>query len=151
MHWTKVRFSWQQKRDVDSIEPSLDLCALLGKYREQRHRAKQCEHQLKCATLKSKSQRSVVSIRIRHDLTGISTSQQIQDQRQRRLNSTNRASRLVSHVFFLQHLTQPHHRSSLFQHKTIQQIYDIIKYRGHHTAPVDQLHYIKKICEDRLR
>jgi hypothetical protein len=38
-----------------------------------------------------------------------------------------------------------------FQHKTIQQIYDIINYRGNHTAPVDQLHYIKKLCEDRLR
>lgn len=41
--------------------------------------------------------------------------------------------------------------TSNFQHKTIQQIYDIINYRGHHTAPVDQLHYIKKLCEDRLR
>ncbi|CAF4282954.1 unnamed protein product [Rotaria sp. Silwood2] len=36
-------------------------------------------------------------------------------------------------------------------HKTIQQIYDIISYRSHHTSPIDQLHYIKKICEDRLR
>jgi hypothetical protein len=27
----------------------------------------------------------------------------------------------------------------------------MINYRGHHTPPIDQLHYIKKLCEDRLR
>ncbi|CAF2836133.1 unnamed protein product [Rotaria sp. Silwood2] len=90
-----------------------DLFALLKRYDEQRQIVKQLENQLKSVTLKTKSQ-----------------SQQIQDQRQRRLNSANRAARL---------------------HKTIQQIYDIISYRSHHTSPIDQLHYIKKICEDRLR
>ncbi|CAF0761159.1 unnamed protein product [Adineta steineri] len=90
-----------------------DLFILLKQYIEQRQIVKQLENQLKTVTLKTKSQ-----------------SQQIQDQRQRRLNSTHRATRL---------------------HKTIQQIYDIINYRGQHTSPIDQLHYIKKLCEDRLR
>ncbi|UJR33131.1 hypothetical protein I4U23_020588 [Adineta vaga] len=90
-----------------------DLFALLKQYLEQRQIVKRLESQLKSATLKTKSQ-----------------SQQIHDQRQRRLNSTNRAAKL---------------------HKTIQEIYGIINYHGHHTSPIDQLHYIKKKCEDRLR
>ncbi|CAF1440580.1 unnamed protein product [Adineta ricciae] len=90
-----------------------DLFALLKQYLEQRQVVKRLESQLKSATLKTKSQ-----------------SQQIHDQRQRRLISTNRAARL---------------------HKTIQEIYGIINYHGHHTSPIDQLHYIKKKCEDRLR
>ena len=38
-----------------------------------------------------------------------------------------------------------------FQHKTLEEVYDLINYRGQHTSPVDQLHYIKKLCEDKLR
>lgn len=90
-----------------------DLFDLLSRFVEQRQRVKQLENQIKCVSLKTKSQ-----------------SQQIQDERQRRLNTVTRATRL---------------------RKTIQQIYDIINYRGQHTSPIDQLHYIKKICEDRLR
>ncbi|CAF3669655.1 unnamed protein product [Rotaria sordida] len=104
--------AYNQRLLIDNTTED-DLFALLKRYDEQGQIVKQLENQLKSVTLKTKSQ-----------------SQQIQDQRQRRLNSANRAARL---------------------HKTIQQIYDIISYRSHHTSPIDQLHYIKKICEDRLR
>lgn len=104
--------AYNQRLLIDNTAED-DLIALLKRYKEQREIVKQLENQLKSVTLKTKSQ-----------------SQQIQDQRQRRLNSANRAARL---------------------YKTIQQIYDLINYRGVHTSPIDQLHYIKKICEDKLR
>ncbi|CAF1247601.1 unnamed protein product [Rotaria magnacalcarata] len=104
--------AYNQRLLIDNTNED-DLFALLKRYDEQRQIVKQLETQLKSATLKTKSQ-----------------SQQIQDQRQRRLTAANRAARL---------------------HKSLQQIYDIINYRGHHTSPIDQLHYIKKICEDRIR
>lgn len=93
---------------TESIEQ--DFLTLLKIYKEQRKILKQVQYQLKCVTLKTKSQ-----------------SQQIQDQRERRLLETRRANRL---------------------HRTIQQIYDTISYRS---SSVEQFSYIKKLCEDRLR
>ncbi|CAF0930276.1 unnamed protein product [Adineta steineri] len=96
----------------DEIE-YLDLLFWVKRYVDQRKIVEQLENQLKCVTSKTKSQ-----------------SQQIHDQRKRRLNSSNRAIQL---------------------HKTIEQIYDLINYHGQHTSPIDQLHYIKRLCEDKLK
>ncbi|CAF0939698.1 unnamed protein product [Adineta ricciae] len=90
-----------------------DLLMWVKRYVDQRKLIKQLENQLKCVVSKTKSQ-----------------SQQIHDQRKRRLDSSHRAMRL---------------------HKTLGEIYDLVNYRGQHTSPIDQLHYIKKLCEDKLR
>ncbi|CAF1930003.1 unnamed protein product [Rotaria magnacalcarata] len=70
--------AYNQRLLIDNTNED-DLFALLKRYDEQRQIVKQLETQLKSATLKTKSQ-----------------SQQIQDQRQRRLTAANRAARLVS-------------------------------------------------------
>jgi hypothetical protein len=74
----------------------LDLFALLKRYTEQRQIVKQLENQLKCVTLKTKSQRWTFYFNILNKLSSVLYSQQIQDQRQRRLNSADRAAKLVS-------------------------------------------------------
>lgn len=75
---------------------TLDLFHLLNRFIQQREKNKQLELQLKTATLKSKSQRwnenLMIDFCIIHFLY---SSQQIQDQRQRRLIATRRAARSV--------------------------------------------------------
>ncbi|UJR14060.1 hypothetical protein I4U23_001057 [Adineta vaga] len=104
--------AYNQRLLRDNINED-DLLIWVKRYVDQRKVVKQLENQLKCAISKTKSQ-----------------SQQIHDQRKRRLDSSNRAMRL---------------------HKTLEEIYDLINYRGQHTSPIDQLHYIKRLCEDKLR
>lgn len=77
----------------------LDLFALLKRYSEQRQIVKQLENQLKSVTLKTKSQRWLKKLDLSENENIVWFSQQIQDQRQRRLNSSHRAARLVTNPF----------------------------------------------------
>jgi hypothetical protein len=80
----------------ENVFDSLDLFAVLKRYVDQRQIAKQLESQLKSATLKTKSQRwNFYFYSEKKRIHFVVFSQQIQDQRQRRLNSANRAARSV--------------------------------------------------------